>query len=72
VIKKKHHDQSNLGRKGFIQFLLPYYSSSLKKVKKGSQTEQDSWQRPWRDAVYWLAPLGLLSLISYSTQDHQP
>jgi hypothetical protein len=29
-------------------------------------------QRPWRDAAYWLAPHGLLSLLSYKTQDHQP
>ena len=29
-------------------------------------------QRPWRDAAYWLAPHGLLSLISDSTQNHQP
>jgi hypothetical protein len=27
-------------------------------------------QRPWRDAAYWLAPQGLLSLLSYRTQDH--
>jgi hypothetical protein len=30
-------------------------------------------QRPWRRAAYyWLAPHGLLSLLSYRTQDHQP
>ena len=29
-------------------------------------------QRPWRGAAYWLAPHGLLSLLSYRTQDHQP
>jgi hypothetical protein len=29
-------------------------------------------QRPWKDAAYWLAPHGLLSLLSYSLQDHQP
>jgi len=29
-------------------------------------------QRPWRDAAYWLASPGLLSLLSYRTQDHQP
>ena len=34
-----------------------------------------AWKRKapkQRNAAYWLAPLGLLSLISYSTQDHQP
>jgi hypothetical protein len=29
-------------------------------------------QRPWRDAAYWIASPGLLSLLSYRTQDHQP
>jgi hypothetical protein len=29
-------------------------------------------QRPWRGAVYWLAPHGLFSLLSYITQDRQP
>jgi hypothetical protein len=29
-------------------------------------------QRPWRDAADWFAPHGLLSLLSYRTQDHQP
>ena len=29
-------------------------------------------QRPWRSAAYCLAPHGLLSLLSYRTQDHQP
>jgi hypothetical protein len=29
-------------------------------------------QRPWRTADFWLAPHGLLNLLSYRTQDHQP
>ncbi|EDM09436.1 rCG46326 [Rattus norvegicus] len=29
-------------------------------------------QRPWRDVSYWLASNGLLSLLSYTTQDYQP
>jgi hypothetical protein len=29
-------------------------------------------QRPWRGAAYWLAPCGLLSLLSNRTQNHQP
>jgi len=39
----------------------------LKQVRK-----QELMQRPWRDATYWLASPGLLSLLSYRTQDHQP
>jgi hypothetical protein len=30
-------------------------------------------QKPWKGAVYyWLAHHGLLSLLSYRTQEHQP
>jgi hypothetical protein len=39
----------------------------LKQVRK-----QELMQRPWRDVTYWLASLGLLSLLSYRTQDYQP
>jgi hypothetical protein len=39
----------------------------LKQVRK-----QDLMQRPWRDVIYWLASPGLLSLLSYRTQDYQP
>lgn len=27
-------------------------------------------QSPWRSAIYWFAPHGLLSLVSHSTRDH--
>jgi hypothetical protein len=39
----------------------------LKQVRK-----QEQMQRPWRDVTYWLASPGLLSLLSYRTQDYQP
>ena len=39
----------------------------LKQVRK-----QELVQRPWRDVPYWLASPGLLSLLSYRTQDYQP
>ena len=39
----------------------------LKQVRK-----QELMQRPWRDVPYWLASSGLLSLLSYRTQDYQP
>jgi hypothetical protein len=29
-------------------------------------------ERQWRSAAYWFAPPGLLSLLSYRTQDYQP
>jgi hypothetical protein len=39
----------------------------LKQVRK-----QELMQRPWRNVTYWLASSGLLSLLSYRTQDFQP
>ena len=39
----------------------------LKQVRK-----QELMQRPWRDVPYWLPSPGLLSLLSYRTQNHQP
>jgi hypothetical protein len=39
----------------------------LKQVRK-----QKLMQRPWRDVLCWLASPGLLSLLSYRTQDYQP
>jgi hypothetical protein len=39
----------------------------LKQVRK-----QELMQRPWWDITYWLASPGLLSLLSYRTQDYQP
>jgi hypothetical protein len=66
--------KKQLGRKGFIQFTLPYCCSSprksgleLKQVRK-----QELMHRSWRDVPYWLASPGLLSLLSYRTQDCQP
>jgi hypothetical protein len=38
----------------------------LKHVRK-----QELMQRPWRYVSYWLASPGLLSLLSYRTQDYQ-
>ena len=66
--------RSKLGRKGFIQLICPHCCWSpkdagmeLKQVRK-----QELMQRPWRDVPYWLASTGLLSLLSYRTQDYQP
>jgi hypothetical protein len=41
VAMEKHHDQSNLGRKGFSQLKLPDHSSSSKEVRTGTQTMQE-------------------------------
>jgi hypothetical protein len=63
-----------LGRKGFIQLTLPYCCSSPRKsgleLKQVRKQELMQWLR--RDVLYWLASPGLLSLLSYRTQDYQP
>jgi hypothetical protein len=38
----------------------------------GLELKQELMQRPWRDVLYWLDSPGLLSLLSYRTQDYQP
>jgi len=53
------------------------YTSTLLFITKGSQDwnssrKQELMQRPWRDVTYWLAFHGLLSLLSYRTQNNQP
>jgi hypothetical protein len=50
-----------------------YTSSSRKSGLELKQVrKQELMQRPWRNVLYWLASTGLLSLLSYRTQDYQP
>ena len=65
--------RSKLGRKRFIQLTLPHCCSSPKEVRMELKQvrKQELMQRQWRDVPYWLASLGLLSLLSYRTQDYQ-
>ena len=61
---------------GRVCLMLPRHCSSLKEVRAGSETRQDpggrNWGRGHRGAAYCLAPRGLLSLLSYRTQNCQP
>jgi hypothetical protein len=68
-----------VGRKGFIQLTLPYCCSSPKEVRTGPQTGQEPGHKnletgadaeAWKGTANWLTPHGLLSLLSYRTQDH--
>jgi hypothetical protein len=70
----KHHDQEpRWGGKGL--FSLHFHIAVHHQRKSGLQLKQvrkqELMQRPWRDVTYWLASLGLLTLLSYRTQDHQ-
>jgi hypothetical protein len=77
---RKHHDQeASWGGKGLfslyfdtadVDTAVHYQRKSaleLKQVRK-----QELMQSPWRDIPCWLASPGLLSLLSYRTQDYQP
>jgi hypothetical protein len=54
------------------------YTSTLlfitKEVRTGTKQvmKQELMQKPLEGCSYWLASLGLLSLLSYRTQDYQP
>jgi hypothetical protein len=66
--------KKQLGRKRFIQLTLPYCCSSPRKLglEFKQVRKQELMQRPWRDVSCWFASPGLLSLLSYRTQDYQP
>jgi hypothetical protein len=71
----KHHDQeASWGGKGL--FSLHFHIAVHHQTKSGLEIKQvrkqELMQRPWRDVTYWLASPGLLSLLSYRTQDYQP
>jgi hypothetical protein len=71
----KHHDQeASWGGKGL--FSLHFHIAVHHQRKSGLELKQvrkqELMQRPWRDVTYWNASPGLLSLLSYRTQDYQP
>ena len=67
--------KSKPGRKRLIRLTLSHPSLSLKEVSRSS-CRAGPWRqgryRGMEGAAYWLPPHGLLSLLSYRTQDHQP
>jgi hypothetical protein len=66
--------RNKLGRKGFIQLILPYCCSSTRKsgLELKQVRKQELMQSPCRDVTYWLASPGLLSLLSYRTKTTSP
>jgi len=63
-----------LGRKGFIRLTLPHCCSSPKEVRTGTQAGQEAGAdaEVMEDVTHWFVSPGLLSLLSYRTQDYQP
>jgi hypothetical protein len=72
----KHRDrEASWGGKGL--FSLHFHIAVHHQRKSGHELTQGTFhqelmQRPSRGAAYWLASLGLFSLLSYRTQDYQP
>ena len=52
--------------------LVTTKESQDRNLNRAEFWRQELMQRPWRGAAYWLASHGLLSMLSYKTQDHQP
>ena len=57
-------------------FGLYFHIADHHQRKSGQELTQgrnlEAGAETWRGAAYWLASHGLLSLFSYTTQDHQP
>jgi hypothetical protein len=71
----KHHDQeASWGGKGLfsLHLLIAVHHQRKSGLELKQVRKQELRQRPWRDVLYWLASPGLLSLLSYWTQDYQP
>ena len=68
----KYHDQSKLGRKGFVWFALPHQCSSLTEVRAGTHTGRESGGRSGCRSHEGVLLTGLLSLLSYRPHNHQP
>jgi len=70
----KHHGGGE--GKGLLLGLHFYITAHDRNQDRNSNRaetrRQELMQRPWRGAEYWLAPHGLLHLLSHGTQDHQP
>jgi hypothetical protein len=73
IAAMKHHDHKQAGEE-MVFGVLPHHSSSLKEVRRGTETGQKPGGKSrccchGRSASYWLAPHSLLSLLSYRKQD---
>jgi hypothetical protein len=60
----KHHGESNLGRKGLFGLQFHITGRQERDSNRTGTWKQELMQRPQKGAAYWLAPHGLLSLLS--------
>ena len=77
IAMMKHHGQKQVGeeRVSLTHTSISYSISEGHQGKNSSSSKtwkHELMQRQWRGAADWLAHRGLFSLLSYSTQDHQP
>lgn len=69
----KHHDQKLHVVDKRVNVSLPVLILVHPEGKSWQELNMKKWkQKPRRSAAYWIAPHDILSLHSYSTQDHQP
>jgi hypothetical protein len=72
----KHYDHSNLERRGFIWLTLPHHSLSSKDVSTGIKQQERGGRSQGRGhggvLLSGLLLMGLLNLLFYRTQDHDP
>ena len=71
---KPHDHNESCGEKGLFGFhfhiAVHHQRSQDKDLRQGRNPEARADAEAMEDAAYWLAPHGLLSLLSYRTQDH--
>lgn len=63
--------KENTEGKGIFQ-LSTLSSRSITEGSQSRSSRQELKQEPWKSAADWIAPPSLLSLLSYSPQDHLP
>ena len=71
----QHHDQeASQGGKGLfsLHFCIAVHHKRKSGLELKQIRKQELMQKPWRDVTYWLVSSGLLSLLSYRTQNYQP
>ena len=70
IMTKKQVEEERVYSAYTFQIAIHHQRRSGLKLKQ--VRIQELMQRPWKDVTYWLASPGLLSLLSYRTQDYQP